>query len=742
MEKIIRIPAFCILSIIISLTTISSGQWKKVTPAPMDGVYGIYFVNSSLGWASGAYGAIYKTTDGGNNWREIYRDANAGDLKEVFFLNSNVGFIAGSGARMLKTINGGTSWTPVVISGLTIEIKSVYFADENTGWILTDNGVLRTTDGGNNWNSVLTLTGLTMYKFSFWNSNHAVAVGKNSSELYYTKDGITWTKSATVPLGGYSYSKSDIRDVFGVDDKNVYAVGWGSLVGGSQPSILVKSTDGGATWNFLNQETANITYENIYSVWFKDANNGVAAGGGGRGSVILRTTDGGKNWLPVDIYCGSTLSTIVGNGNNFWVSGSGGMIMYSPDLGATWQQQSFNPGVTLSSIKFLSDKAAVSAGGDCSFYKSTDGGKNWIGKYLRINGIAPDIQDIYFVNENTGFASFSYGLLAKTTDAGNTWKAVIQDSQDPTFSKYGIFFTDEKTGFVVGKEGTKIDAIYKTTDGGNNWSSKINQFQANLRGVAFADKFKGIVVGEKLKAAYTTDGGDTWTASKFNGVPAGKTPNIIKVSFLDNNNAVATGDACIFRSSDSGANWDYITVTDLSESLTGLVFKDNLKGWTVGTSNATPKRNGMYETQDGGKTWSYNIDLSVFKSSESLTNITIDKNNMLWVCGPKGSVYTNSVTVGVETTKEKFPQNYSLKQNYPNPFNPSTNIEYFIPEMSYVKLNVYDMLGRLVSILVDEYQNSGNHKINFNASELTSGIYFYSLNTNGFVAIKKMLLIK
>lgn len=88
------------------------------------------------------------------------------------------------------------------------------------------------------------------------------------------------------------------------------------------------------------------------------------------------------------------------------------------------------------------------------------------------------------------------------------------------------------------------------------------------------------------------------------------------------------------------------------------------------------------------------------------------------------------------------PSDYSLKQNYPNPFNPSTNIEYSIPEASFVQLKVYDVLGNEVATLVNEEQNAGVYRADFSGTDLTSGTYFYRLSTDSFSESKKMLLLK
>jgi hypothetical protein len=91
---------------------------------------------------------------------------------------------------------------------------------------------------------------------------------------------------------------------------------------------------------------------------------------------------------------------------------------------------------------------------------------------------------------------------------------------------------------------------------------------------------------------------------------------------------------------------------------------------------------------------------------------------------------------------EEVPTEYALYQNYPNPFNPSTTIEFDIPERTNVKLVVYDILGREVETLIDKELEPGKYKLNFNATDLPSGVYFYTLKTQKFTKTNKMLLIK
>jgi hypothetical protein len=97
---------------------------------------------------------------------------------------------------------------------------------------------------------------------------------------------------------------------------------------------------------------------------------------------------------------------------------------------------------------------------------------------------------------------------------------------------------------------------------------------------------------------------------------------------------------------------------------------------------------------------------------------------------------------GVEDVPDPMPKIHRLYQNYPNPFNPVTTIQFELPEHSYVKLAIYDALGRKVVTVVDEEMEPGLHKVPVIARGLSSGVYFYRIETGGFVDTKKMILLR
>ena len=88
------------------------------------------------------------------------------------------------------------------------------------------------------------------------------------------------------------------------------------------------------------------------------------------------------------------------------------------------------------------------------------------------------------------------------------------------------------------------------------------------------------------------------------------------------------------------------------------------------------------------------------------------------------------------------PDQFSLQQNYPNPFNPSTRIQYQVSRISQVTLKVYDVLGNEAATLVEAEQPAGIYEVEFNASQISSGIYFYKLQAGSFVETKKMILLR
>lgn len=103
--------------------------------------------------------------------------------------------------------------------------------------------------------------------------------------------------------------------------------------------------------------------------------------------------------------------------------------------------------------------------------------------------------------------------------------------------------------------------------------------------------------------------------------------------------------------------------------------------------------------------------------------------------------YLNLIT-GIEGEEDLLPKKFELFQNYPNPFNPVTRIKYAVPKASHVRVEIYNVLGQRVSLLVNEEKQPGYYTVSFDASSLASGFYIYRLQASGFHAVKKLIVTK
>ena len=125
-----------------------------------------------------------------------------------------------------------------------------------------------------------------------------------------------------------------------------------------------------------------------------------------------------------------------------------------------------------------------------------------------------------------------------------------------------------------------------------------------------------------------------------------------------------------------------------------------------------------------------------------LLSVAVDMNGNIWT-GSNGFGTTVFNENGISAvSNEAEPLSYELVQNYPNPFNPATTISYKVSQPSFVSLKVYDMLGSEITALVNEEKSAGEYHVDFNASGLSSGIYFFKISAGEFTAVRKMLLLK
>ncbi len=210
-----------------------------------------------------------------------------------------------------------------------------------------------------------------------------------------------------------------------------------------------------------------------------------------------------------------------------------------------------------------------------------------------------------------------------------------------------------------------------------------------------------------------------------------------------------------------GLIWKKNTNKELSISDLLVIDEMNISviiGWGYDDNSENTNSNGYlygFNTENGNKLFDMEYNFGVSNDfSINIKNGAVTKGNRIalvaWVYNHETgtefkaynylSVFDLSSVTSINNEIKNY--DFNLSQNYPNPFNPSTTISYSIPKQTHVSLKVYDVLGKEVAELVNEEMSTGSYKVDFDAANLSSGIYFYTLRANEYYSSRKMLLIK
>ncbi len=187
----------------------------------------------------------------------------------------------------------------------------------------------------------------------------------------------------------------------------------------------------------------------------------------------------------------------------------------------------------------------------------------------------------------------------------------------------------------------------------------------------------------------------------------------------------------VYLSADYGLHWNLSglsghDVLSLVSAQDGSVF--------AGTYDA-----GVFRLDTAGGTW---VQLNSGLTGSEVSSLASDSLGYIYAATETGVFRSAQTVTSVGAAIDRRPHEFALNQNYPNPFNPATSISYQLSSVSHVTLKVYDILGRETISLVDAVQPAGEHSVTFDASKLSSGVYFYRLTTPAFTQVRKMLLEK
>ena len=592
------------------LKTIDGGEnWTNIAINESWYINQIDFINDTIGWFVGSvyiepnnYSIIVKTTNGGSDWsiqeqiKDIYLCAIfVVDKKNIYTLGiSNINRVR----TIFKTTDGGDYWFNVYSNVQDVNFNSLWFLNPDIGIVIGsyDDGtyerglILRTTNGGTSWieNIVNEFDGITDLQFLDSTKGYFIAKSEKNHFLCKTEDMCkTWSVITQRSYSITSYKFLNRDTIFAIMGDSITA------------NNIMKSIDGGVTWQ--NIQSFNIRLEKID---FNLSGNGFLLGSIGFGllSFLYNSNDDGDNWTiekftyPIKDVCfvDKEIGYIVGGCSTGGHPADPiyGHVFSSIDGGKIWEIN-FNIGGILQSCSFITNSIGYSLTTLWGkIYKTVDNGDNW--NLIYINN--PDStgfdfwgNDICTIGDNITYVTGRYSVsdtngagILGSFDEGENWYLIkkFPDSGGYSYNLFSICSVGTNA-WAVGEGGMIVKYTPQT-----GWVKQTSVTDLPLKKVFFSDENSGWITGGYLGGddfhpilLKTTNNGETWdvkTDLKY---------LINDIWFVNNQHGWAVGcdatsQGVILESEDGGDNWTTV-VDDLSGTLNSIFVKDNYV-WAVG----------------------------------------------------------------------------------------------------------------------------------------------------------------
>ena len=720
--------ALRLMVLIVFLKPVLLAQWEWQNPLPQgENLFTIITLSQSRAIVSGNGGTIMTTHDYGENWH-IQKLSGVGWVRRYSVVSEDVVYVVGNTQTLYKTTNGGINWKSILVlldvDYSVYRIQHVEFINDQTGFILLNPpstwtaeaqapypGLMyKTDDGGITWgkkdvdinrkfNQLVFIDSLNGFLLSQPDLDYSYY---ESTLLHRTSDGgYTWI---TLPDTGY-----------GMINFINNQTGWAGNF---------KTTDKGIIWQKKEFNFAD-SLDNISYIYFSNEQTGYVI----NGYDIYKTTNEGIKWTKNITIPNNVLEDIQFYNSQYgYICGFGGILFRTNDYGNNWSR--CGEGVTsrLYDIKFIDENKGWSVGSDGTILYTNNSGNEW-----NQSELADELKDTGFygidiLNNKIYVAGGNYILFSE--DGGINWEILLYtDLEGGSF--YDVDFFNEETGFAIGKIGKWFTGvIYYTNDGGMSWSREDEGNLPILNKIFFVDEEYGWICGAGLLMS-TKDGGLTWYSESFR-------ENLRYIQFTDREHGwiSAQDEGAFYRTTNGGINWEFVPWENRApDNFECFYFFDNNHGVASAVLFSE-----VYTTTDGGFCWEKLDNLPL-----SINNIFFINDSLGWAVGNGGRILVhkgNYFNINNIENNPEINKDVEIIHNYPNPFNNSTNITFTLPSQQNVKISIFNMLGENLKEFLITNTIPGINKIQWQPQDLGSGVYLIRITTKGFSQVIKCIFLK
>ncbi|HEX8104224.1 MAG TPA: YCF48-related protein [Solirubrobacteraceae bacterium] len=562
---------------------VSVGQsgWSWGSPLPQGNTLRAVELDGGRGYASGGFGTVLSTEDGGVTWSGLTTGVTA-DLVRLRVLGPD-SFVVGGGCVLRRSDDGGRSFERLPFSaseaGCPAGLASFSFPSSQVGYLVQSDGtVTRTDDGGKTFSSRTAVPatqasggGSNPVDLGFTSADEGVALTAGPQpRIYRTTDGArSWSVVLSAPAG--------LRSVTFLDAKTGYAVG--------ENSTLFATADGGETWTRrpLAVESPPATLTQIRCA---DADTCLISTEAG--DRVFRTSDAGETARAISASTDPIYAASFANPARVVGVGAQGTTVLSDDGGLNYKPVGGRLPGRYTGVRAASPQVAYALGTNGALARTADGGLTWTPGAA---STSEDLKDVSFPTADIGFVLDVGGALLRTDNGGQSWRILNTGASE---APQGVLAPTKDTIVLVGPRG-----IRRSTDGGEEFSAVSGKKVSRARLFA-ADRAGSALVAYGPDALLvSSNGGESWRKLDR----PSRTP-LRAVDFLTPRSGYAIDRlGRTYKTGNAGRSWKELAGVGGTDPVS-LAFADAKAGWALLSSFGSAAQGGyVLRTDDGGRSW-------------------------------------------------------------------------------------------------------------------------------------------